>query len=64
MTITDYTESALRSAIGLAPEIPTTVASQSSDTKVLASGGSFRDVCGELIEVVQDRPVHRPPVYL
>ena len=50
----------MRSAVGPVPEIDTTVASQSSDTKVLASGGSFQDVCGELIEVVQDRPVQNP----
>ena len=28
----------------------------SSDTKVFASGGSFQDVCGELIGVGQNRP--------
>ena len=51
----------MRSAVGPVPEIDTTVASQSSDTKVLASGGSFQDAGGELIGVVQDRPVHSPP---
>ena len=34
--------------------------SQSSRTKVFASC-SFQDMCGELIGVVQDRPVQSPP---
>ena len=38
----------LRSAFVPVPEIDTTVACQSSYTKVFASGGSFQDVCGEL----------------
>ena len=53
-----------RSAIGPVPEIDTTVACQSSYTKVFASGGSFQDVCGELIGVSQNRPVQRPPLSL
>ena len=46
------------SAVGLVPEIDTTVASQSNYTKVFASGGrySFQNVCGEMIEVVPDHP--------
>ena len=51
----------MRSAVGPVPEIDTTVASQSSDTKVLASGGSFQDACGKLIGVVRDRPIQSPP---
>ena len=58
MVITDYTER----AIGLVPEIDTTVASQSSYTQVFPSGGSFQDVHGKLIRVVQDRPVQSPPI--
>ena len=54
--ISDYTERALRSAIVPVSEIDITVASLSTYTKVLASGNSFQDVCGELIAVVQDRP--------
>ena len=54
MTIADYTERAL------VPEIDTTVASQSSYMKVFASGGSLQDMYGELIGVVQDRPVQSP----
>ena len=50
----------MRSAVGPVPETDTTVASQSSYTKVFASGGSFQDVCGELIGVGQDRPSQRP----
>ena len=41
----------LRSAVEPVPETDIAVASQSSYTKVLASG-SFHDVFGELIEVV------------
>ena len=48
-----------QSAIGPVPLIDTTVAG-SSYTKVLASGTSFQDVCGELIGVVQVRPVQSP----
>ena len=33
-------------------------------TKVFASGGSFQDVCGELIGVGQNRPVQKPPLFL
>ena len=51
----------MRSAVGPVPEVDTTAASQSSCTKVLARGGSFRDVCGELIGVIQDHPVQSPP---
>ena len=51
----------MRSAVGPVPEIDTTVASQSGYTKVLASGGSFQAICGQLIGVVQDRPVQSPP---
>ena len=49
----------MRSAIGPALETDTTVASQS--TKVLASGGSFQAMYGELVGVIQDRPVQNPP---
>ena len=52
----------LRSAVAPVPEIDTTVASQSSYTRVFASGGSFQDVCGELIGVGENRPVQRPPL--
>ena len=48
----------MRSVVRPVPETDTTVASQSSP-KVLASGGSFKGVYGELIGVVQDRPVQR-----
>ena len=34
---------------------------QVSCTKVFSSGGSFQDVCGELLGVVQDHPVQSPP---
>ena len=51
----------MRSEVGPVPDSDTTVASQSSFMKVRASGGSFQDVCGELIVVVQDRPVQIPP---
>ena len=54
----------LRSAIRPNLENDTTVASQSSYTKVLASGGGVQDVCGELIGVVQHRPVQSPPMIL
>ena len=54
----------LRSAVVPVPEIDTTVACQSSYTKVFASGGSFQDVCGELIGMGQNRPVQRPPLSL
>ena len=50
----------LRSAVVSVPEIDTTVVCQSSYTKVFASGGSFQDVCGELIRMGQNRPVQRP----
>ena len=46
----------MRSAIGPVPEIDTNIASQTSYTKVFASGGSFLDVCGELIGVDQSPP--------
>ena len=51
----------MRSAVGPVPEFDTIVASQSSYTKAFASGGSFQDVCGELIGVDQDHPVQSPP---
>ena len=51
----------LGSAVTLVPKFDTTVACQSSYTKVFASDGSFQDVCGELIGVVLDRPVQSPP---
>ena len=51
----------LQTSIVPVPYIDTLVASQSSYTKVLASGGSFQDVCGELIGVVQDSPVQSLP---
>ena len=54
----------LWSAVVPVPEIDTTVACQSSYTQVFASGGSFPDVCGELIGVGQNRPVQRPPLSL
>ena len=54
----------LRSAVGPVRETDTTVASQSSYTKVFASGGSFQDVCDELIGVGQNCPVERPPLSL
>ena len=54
----------LRSAVAPVPEIDTTVASQSSYTKVFASGGTFQDVCGKLIGVGQNRPVQIPPLSL
>ena len=38
----------------------TTVSSQSSYTKVFASGGSFQDECDELIGVGQNRSLQRP----
>ena len=41
-------------------EIDTTVACQSSYTKVFASDGNFHDVCGKLIGVGQNRPLQRP----
>ena len=50
----------MRSAVGPVPETDTTVASQSSYMKVFAYGGSFKDVCGELIGMGQNRPVQRP----
>ena len=55
--ITDMTtlRGLLPSAVGPIPETDTTVACQSSNTKVFASGGSFQDVCGEL---------QRPPLHL
>ena len=40
----------------------TSVACQSRYTKVFDSGGSFQNACGELIGVVQPRPVQRPPL--
>ena len=46
------------------PEIDTIVACQSSYTKVFARGGSFQDVCGELVGVGQIRPVQRRPLSL
>ena len=52
----------MRSSVGPVPETDTTVASQSSYTKVLSRGGSCQDVCGELIGVGQNRPVQRPPL--
>ena len=54
----------MRSAVGQVPETDSTVASQSSYTKVFASDGSFLDVCGELIGVGQNRPAHRSPLSL
>ena len=54
----------LRSAVVSVPEIDTTVVCQSSYTKVFASGGSFQDVCGELIRVSQICPVQRPALSL
>ena len=45
------------SAVGPVLEIDTAGARQSSYTKVFARGGSFQDVCGELIRVDQNRPV-------
>ena len=54
----------LRSAVVPAPKIDTTVACQSSYTEVFASGGSFQDVCGELIRVGQNHPVQRSPLSL
>ena len=39
----------------------TAVAGQTSCTKVFASGGSFQDVCGELIGVVQGHSVQNTP---
>ena len=44
------------------PEIDTTVASQSIYTKALASGDNFREVCGEVIVMGQDRPIQSPPL--
>ena len=64
MTITEFSDGPLRPAVVPVPEIDTTVACQSSYTKVFASGGSFQDVCGELIGVDQDRSVQRPPLSL
>ena len=46
------------------PENDKNVASQSSYTKVFASGGRFQDVFGELIRVGQNRSVQRPPLSL
>ena len=43
-------------AIGPVAKIDATVASQSSYTRVFASSCRFQDVCGEVIELVQDRP--------
>ena len=54
----------LRSTVVPVLEIDTTVACQSSYAKVFASGGSFQDVCGELIGVGQNRPVQRLPFSL
>ena len=48
------------SVIRSVPEIDTIVASQYSYMNVIVSGGSFQDVCGELIGVVQDHPVQSP----
>ena len=53
----------LRSAFVPVPVTDTTVACQSSYTKVFASGGS-QDVRGELTGVGQTRPVQRPPLSL
>ena len=61
MTITVHTEGAIAiSSRTGALKIETTVAS-SAYTKVVASRGSFQDVCGELTRVVQDRPAQSPP---
>ena len=54
----------LRSAVIPVPEIDTSVACQSSYTKVFASGSSFQDVCGEFIGLSQNRPVQRPSLFL
>ena len=54
----------LRSTVVPVPETDATVASQSSYSKVFASGGSYQDVCGELVGVVQDRPAQSPPLIL
>ena len=54
----------LQSAVVPVPEIDPTVACQSTYTKVFTSGGSFQDVCGELIWVGQNGPVQRPPLSL
>ena len=54
----------LRSAVIPVPEIDTSVACQSSYTKVFASGSSFQDVCGEFIGLSQNRPVQRPSLSL
>ena len=62
MTILNTLNGPLRLAVVPVPEIDTTVACQSSYTK--ASGGSFQDVCGELIGMGQNRPVQRPPLSL
>ena len=50
----------LRSAVEPVPETDFAVASQFSYMKVFASGGSFPDVCDELIGMGQNRPVKRP----
>ena len=54
----------MRSAVGPVSETDTTDASQSSYAKIFASGGSFQDVCDELIGVGQNRPVQRPSLFL
>ena len=59
MTITDYTD-----RVTAVPETDTAIASQSSLTKVIASSDNFKDVCGELIGMGQNRPVQRPPLSL
>ena len=56
-----HREGYCHAVVGPVPEIDTTVASQSSYTKIFASVGSFQDVCGDLIGVGQDRPVQNPP---
>ena len=53
----------MRSAVKPVPEIDTIVASQSSDSKVIASGGIVQDVCGVLNRVVQD-PTLQSPLFI
>ena len=47
----------MRTVVVPVPEVDTAVECQSSYTKVLASGGDFQDVYGELIGMGQNRPL-------
>ena len=60
VTITDYTEKALATSSRTGSWNWHHRCKPIYCTKVFASGGSFQDVCGELIGVGQNRPVQRP----